>query len=132
MKKSMLTKCLIALISMVFLLSCNSSRNREEVRIAVSILNESCPIDYNGFGHFTHFECDEESKTVKIDFKLNNDYIKVFWPHEAFTEEGLVVAVMVGGEPLFALDFLYQVFPLATTSNQYVQWISKNNRAATV
>ena len=68
-----------------------AARNREEVKNAVDLLNEY-PINYNGFGDYAHFECDNERKTIIIDFKLNNEYLKVSDLLNTFTEDAIVGA----------------------------------------
>ncbi len=62
------------LASIVCCVACNSSK---KIRDTINSLNERCPIDYKGFGEITHVECDMEGKTVKLDFKLNNEYTSV-------------------------------------------------------
>lgn len=79
------------LVSIVCLCSCKSSRNPEEIHSVVNDLNESCPIDYNGVGKFTHFGCNNDGKVIQIDFKLNNEYMNVKGLG-AFSENAIVKA----------------------------------------
>jgi len=60
------------LIVSVFFLSCNS-RSADKIKAEIESRNELCPIDYNGVGAFTHFECDTDNEIVKVDFTVNDD-----------------------------------------------------------
>ena len=76
------------LASIVCCVACNSSK---EIHDAINSLNERCPIDYKGFGEITHVDCDMEGKTIKMDFKLNGDYMSVE-RLEALKENAVVIA----------------------------------------
>lgn len=81
--------CFFAVLaSLVCCVACNSSKRIQD---AINLLNEQCPIEYKGFGEITHFDCDFEGKTVKMDFKLNNDYMSVE-RLETLSEDAVVIA----------------------------------------
>ena len=82
---------LAALTVLACCFSCKSSISSGEMKNAINDSNERCPIDYKGVGEITHFDCDIEGKTVKIDFKLNNDYMSVE-RLETLNENAVVIA----------------------------------------
>lgn len=82
---------LAALTVLACCFSCKSSISSEEILDAINSLNEESPRDYNGVGEYSHYECDLEGKTIKVVFKLNNDYMSVE-RLETLNEKDVVIA----------------------------------------